>query len=375
MICRILRAGASVGIITAILAFCHSLAHVTGVTTALALVLAVLVMAAKWGFLEAVAGSLAGGLGLDYFFPIPYGPGIEELQYWLVQLMFLATAIMGGRLSRHAKRTAEEAERRCVGMEKTRASRIEEAGQAEAARRSEELKSAVIDALTHEFKTPLTSIKAAITCLISGNAHDTAPDVTELFSVIDEEADRMQKLLGQAVDRARLQATDLSLDKRPQDMTDTIYGILEEFHSAFESRPMQVQIPAVFPLVHCDASLIKQVLKQLLENALKYSPPGSPVTISCERQHHTVVVHVTDSGVGVPEEEQSEIFNQYYRGRLGAGRAPGTGMGLAIARRIVELHGGRIWVTSRPGAGSVFHFSLPVWINEGAVTGPKGAAA
>lgn len=490
MVRRILRPVASASVVGAILALGHNVTQINIATASLLLMLAVLIIAARWGFAEALAAALAGGVGLEYFFLSPYGVLPNEPQYWLPQMTFLATAILGSRISERARRTAKEAERRRVEMEKLfafgqsvllaenvrsmarravdgivetfgaegvalydrrsgelfrsgtrnglisdeelrravdvewapagdsqsdlwllpvlsgtqpigglgvvgaelsapgrrtiaarvavaleKARAIEEAGRAEAVRQSEELKSAVIDALAHEFKTPLTSIKAAVTCLIARNTQGASPEVCELLAVIDEETDRMQQLLGQAFELARLEATDLNLDKQPQDMTDTIYGTLEEFHSAFESRPLQVQIPAVFPLVPCDASLIRQVLKQLLENALKYSPPGSPVAISCEQQDHSVVVRVTDSGVGVPDEEQSEIFNQYYRGRLGAGRAPGTGMGLAIAKRIVELHGGRIWVTSRTGAGSVFHFSLPVWINQGAVAGRKGAAA
>ena len=125
-------------------------------------------------------------------------------------------------------------------------------------------------------------------------------------------------------------------------------------------RPVEVRVPESLPPAECDQNMIARVLKQLLSNALKYSPDGSPLTISAEFTGAAIVIDVVDRGPGVTDEERERIFEKYYRGKAATSRVPGTGLGLASARSIVQAHGGEIWVTSPPAGGSAFHVSLPV---------------
>lgn len=246
-----------------------------------------------------------------------------------------------------------------IGIERSRT--LEEASHAEAARQSEVLKSALLDALAHDFKTPLTSIKAAVTSLLG----QPQPDAErELMTIIDEEADRLNRLVAEVLEMVRIEAGKLHLDKRPRDVGEIVAATLAELQPVLHDRPVEVRLQDALPAADVDFDFVQQVLRQLLDNALKYSPPQSPLTISARAGEGRVVVSVADRGSGIDEQEQLRIFDKFFRSREHRFRVPGTGMGLAIAKGIVEAHGGKIWVTSEPGQGSVFSFSLPVHRGE-----------
>jgi two-component system sensor histidine kinase KdpD len=246
-----------------------------------------------------------------------------------------------------------------IGIERART--LEEASRAEAARQSEVLKSALLDALAHDFKTPLTSIKAAVTSLL-GQARPEAD--RELMTIINEEADRLNRLVAEVLEMVRIEAGKLHLEKHPQDVTEVISSTLEELKPVLHDRFVEIRLQDGLPAADADFDFVQQVLRQLLDNALKYSPPGSPLTISARSGDGRVVVSVADRGSGIDEQEQMRIFDKFFRAREHRFRVPGTGMGLAIAKGIVEAHGGKIWVTSEPGQGSVFSFALPVHRGE-----------
>ncbi|MFN7993524.1 MAG: ATP-binding protein [Bryobacteraceae bacterium] len=246
-----------------------------------------------------------------------------------------------------------------IGIERARA--LEEASRAEASRQSEVLKSALLDALAHDFKTPLTSIKAAATSLLGV---ERPPEDRELMTIIDEEADRLNRLVAEVVEMVRIEAGKLHLERRPQDVSEIIHSTVNELKPVLQDRLLDVRLPASLPLVDADSDFVQQVVKQLLDNAVKYSPEGSPVTISAHAGEGRVVISVADRGSGIEEHEQLRIFEKFFRAREHRFRVPGTGMGLAIAKGIVEAHGGKIWVTSEPGQGSVFSFSLPLQRGE-----------
>jgi two-component system sensor histidine kinase KdpD len=239
-----------------------------------------------------------------------------------------------------------------ITIEKARA--LEDASHAEAARQSEVLKSALLDSLAHDIKTPLTSIKAAVTSLL-GSAPGSDQ---ELLTIINEEADRLNRLAAEVVEMARIEAGKLHLEKHPVAVPELIAGALSELAIPLKGRPLTLHVPGDLPPAEADRDFAGQVVKQFVENALKYSPEGSPLEISAELKGGKIVIGVGDRGPGIEENERPRIFDKFYRGRRHRFDTKGTGMGLAIAKGIVEAHGEKIWVESEPGQGAVFYFSL-----------------
>ena len=229
--------------------------------------------------------------------------------------------------------------------------------QADTARAHEELKSTLLDALAHELKTPLTSIKAAVTALLEDRSAATQH---ELLTVVNEETDRLSGMVTEAIQMARIEAGQLKLSKRAVAPGALVYPALEQLQSRLDGRPVKVTIDPCLGTVQADAELISITVQQLLDNAAKYSPPQSPLEVSVKQQDGKAMITVTDHGSGVPQHERTRIFDKFYRGRSARERIPGTGMGLAIAREIVKAHGGEIWVDSHSGQGAEFSFTLPL---------------
>lgn len=243
-----------------------------------------------------------------------------------------------------------------VAVERSRAQEI--AARAEASRQNEEIKLTMLDAMAHEFKTPLTSIKAATSAMLDDSSLDNTR--RELLSIVDEETDRLNTLVSESLQMVRIEAGELRLRKRPRTVNELIESPLRHMQSALEGRKVEVIAPAALPQVSADPEFISLVFRQLLDNALKYSPPGSPLTISAYVEANAMVIAVADCGRGIPSSEQARIFDKFYRGRDMRERIPGTGMGLAIAREIVRAHHGEIRVVSIPGEGAQFLFTLPL---------------
>ncbi|MDR3703312.1 MAG: DUF4118 domain-containing protein [Candidatus Sulfopaludibacter sp.] len=242
-----------------------------------------------------------------------------------------------------------------LSIEKARA--LEDASHAEAARQSEVLKSALLDSLAHDINTPLTSIKAAVTSLLSG---DAAPS-HELLTIIDEEADRLNQLAAEVIAMARIEAGKVHLEKQPVQPAELISNVLAELKPALEGRAVTIEVAPGLPEAEADPEFVQQVIKQFLENALKYSPASTPIAVSAALQSGKIVIGVADRGPGIQENERALIFDKFFRGRQHRFESKGTGMGLAIAKGIVEAHRERIWVESEPGHGSAFYFTLTVY--------------
>lgn len=246
-----------------------------------------------------------------------------------------------------------------VGMGLAKVYAIEKATQAEAARRSEELKSAVLDALAHEIRSPLNSIKIAVTTLVSQPSGRDA--VTgEMLTIIEEEGDRLNSLIDDAIQMSRLEAGDLDLNKHAENLAGLVSETAKKMEAGAQGRHFELSIPENLPPLVCDARMLSKALKLLFDNALKYSPAGSPVTVSAKRSGNSIVLSVANRGPSIPENERERIFEKYYRGRAGRSGVRGTGLGLPSAKSIVEAHGGSIWVTSPPSGGAEFHVALPV---------------
>jgi two-component system sensor histidine kinase KdpD len=246
-----------------------------------------------------------------------------------------------------------------VAISIERAGAVETLTRAEAARESEKLRSALLDSVTHEFRTPLTAIKLSVTTLLSPDpvSLDAKQD---LLTVINEETDRLNRLVGEAAEMAQLDAQQVELRREPRSVREVIDAALEKSKQALADREVKVELPPHLPLVRVDLERMAEVLVQLLENAAKYSSWGTPITITAEQKGKMLSISVADRGPGIDDMEQSLVFEKFYRGRDQRYRVQGTGMGLAIAKAIVEAHGGAIGVTSQLGSGSVFHFTMPV---------------
>ena len=245
-----------------------------------------------------------------------------------------------------------------VAME--RAYATEMVGKTEAAREGERLKSALLDAITHDFRTPLTSMKASVTSLLAPAKLLDESQKSELLHIIDEECDRLNRLVGEAAEMARLEAGEVKLQIEPVLVDELIASALDVCKGVLGTRPIHVKLQNPGLRVRADFTRAEEVLVHLIQNAHLYSLPDHPITISAEEKDDFVQFNVADQGPGIGDAELGLIFDKFYRGADQRYRVQGTGMGLPIAKAIVEAHGGTISVVSQPGHGSVFSFGLPI---------------
>jgi two-component system, OmpR family, sensor histidine kinase KdpD len=245
-----------------------------------------------------------------------------------------------------------------VAISIERANTVEKLSRTEAARESDRLRSVLLDSVTHEFRTPLTSIKAsAETLLAEPKLEETQRN--DLLQVINEESDRLNRLVGEAAEVAQLDSHQLQFRFETHEIREAIDAAVKRSEQALRRHPLEIIVPPDIPPVRMDLERITEVLAHLLDNAAKYSPPDTPIQITTEFRDSAVVTSVADHGPGIDQMEQDMIFEKFYRGREQRMIIQGTGMGLPIAKAIVELHGGKIGVTSQLGRGSLFYFSLP----------------
>ncbi len=353
--------------------------RLSSTTVALALLLIVLFAATGWGSRPALLAALLGGVCFNFFFLPPVQTfTIAHPQNWLALAAFLITALVVGELSARAKRRAEEAEagrREIERLYNEYRSAAERARQAEVLEQSERLKSALLDAVTHDLRTPLTSIKAAVTTLLNeaGAGEQVKLDDEarrEFFEVINEEADRLNHFVENMVELARIEAGAISLRRRWSSVEEIVAMARARADALTRGHRLEVEIESELPVARVDASLIAEVLYSLIDNAAKYSPAGSRIKISARRaENEMIVIAVEDEGPGIPAHLRERIFDKFFRatseGAASLGRPRGLGMGLAIARGIVEAHGGRVWVEGATGgAGARIAFTAPIGDEE-----------
>jgi two-component system, OmpR family, sensor histidine kinase KdpD len=442
-------------------------------TAALIYLIAILLIAAAWGFVEAAAASIAAMLCFNHFFLLRLGAStIADPQNWVALLAFLITSITASQLSARAKRRTREATHRqqemeklyalscalmltdtnqpvaktiarqiahtfdlpavafydrrrhevhqagredllgvdemlqeaalhgtqfrdpsmqlvvtsvrlggepigslgikgalpsdaalqslsnlmAVGLEKAYAQ--EAANRAEAARQSEELRSTLLDAIAHEFKTPLTSLKAATTALLSDPANRLRK-YREMITIADEEVNRLTRLLTEAIQTAKVESGKLQPERELQSASNLVSRTVNQMKLQLAGRELRLFAPDRLPLIFVDPELIELAIRQVIENGLKYSPPNTPLTVTVQATESGVVIVIADQGPGIPESDQERIFEKFYRGSKDRHKVTGTGMGLAIAREILRVHGGGISVQSAPGKGTEFRIFIP----------------
>jgi len=231
------------------------------------------------------------------------------------------------------------------------------ANRAEVARQSEEFKSTLLDAIAHEFKTPLTSIKAAATGLRTMDAE--LPEAhQELALVIVEEADHLSQLVSEAVKIAEVEAGNVRLQRSTAIARELVQGAVDTFRGRGAER-MQVETSGECT-ARADVELVTLALRQLMDNALKYSDPMSAVRCQAICETDRLLVKVSDEGPGIPQQDRERVFEKFYRRASVRGRTPGSGMGLHIAREIARSHGGDVWIEPGESGGSVFCFAIPM---------------
>jgi two-component system sensor histidine kinase KdpD len=266
-----------------------------------------------------------------------------------------ALAVIGGDLSTESM----EAIGSLVAIAIERAGAVEKLAHSEAGRESERLRSILLDSVTHDFRTPLTAIKASAQSLLSDAALDESGR-KELLTVINEESDRLDRLVGEAAQMAQLDAHAVEMNLQPHQISEAIDDAIETNQNTLARHHVKVEINDHLPLANMDLRHTSEIISQLLDNAGKYSPRGTPITITAEVQGKMLVTSVADQGPGIDSIDQNMIFDKFYRGRGQRQTVQGTGMGLAIAKAMVEAQGGTISLTTQPGRGSVFSFTLPL---------------
>ncbi len=228
-------------------------------------------------------------------------------------------------------------------------------------REAEEMKSTFISVISHELKTPVALIKGYAATLRREDVEWDKETIREGLEIIEEEADRLTTLIDNLLDASRIQAGGLKLEFEEVDLRPLIRRVAEGFQLQTAAHKIVVDVPEDLPLVWADAERVRQILSNLLSNAIKYSPEGGTIRVGAWADDKFVTVYVADQGIGIPEEEQEHLFERFYRVDSSLRRrTKGAGLGLFLAKALVEAHGGRIWVHSKPGEGSTFFFTLPI---------------
>jgi len=477
----VLRVVVCIAFVAALTWMTFVLLQVNALVAALAYVLAVLVVAARWGLIESLATSIAAMLCLNYFFLPPIlSLTIADPQNWVALFVFMVTAVTASQLSASVRNKAAEALARRIeverlyqlglslmlvdtagelgpqitaaikdgfgfskvafcdgltggvhvsGLEDPRldtevlcsiatgsaswfvsrkqsredgvevivvpvalggrtlgslgaigplpsepavqaianlaAVAIEHArqqiafGKLEVARQNERLRSILLDAVAHDFLTPLTSIKSAVTTVRSEYRHEIEED--EFLSVVEEETDRLAEMINELTDMARIEPGKARIRRRELAVENIVKSTLSRMRSVLDGRQVELHLQENISHIYADPEMLGMALRQLLGNASKYSPPETPIELGASETDGVVTIWVRDHGLGVPPYEFESIFERFYRGKQAQASVAGTGMGLSIARDIINAHHGKLWVNNVPDGGALFSFKVPVF--------------
>ena len=236
-------------------------------------------------------------------------------------------------------------------------------GRLEVARESERLRGVFLDALAHEFLTPLTSVKSAISTVRTEYRHDE--EENEFLAVIEEESDKLGEMINETTDLARIEPGHPRIRRKRTHVAALVHSAVQHMKNLLSGRPLVIDIPEGIPEVEADPDMVELAIRQLVGNAIKYSPPETAIEIRATCAEGLIEVQVRDHGPGVPDDEIELIFDRFYRGKKVKEAIAGTGMGLSIARDIAKAHGGTMWSVNAPGGGCCFVFTLPVVLQEG----------
>ncbi|HVV17221.1 MAG TPA: DUF4118 domain-containing protein [Polyangia bacterium] len=302
--------------------------------------LTIMVAASVFGRGPALVASTLSVLAYDFFFIPPFFTFVVDDQRHLLTfaMMFIVGLLFSGltqRVRRHEQRATEALLRA----------------------RTEEMRSALLSAVSHDLRTPLAAITGAATTLREQSQAATDTERADLLETICEEADRLERLVRNLLDMTRLESGALVVRRDWVPLEEIIGAALTRLEAELAERPVRTDVPGDLPLVSVDAILVEQLFVNLLENAAKYTPSGSPIDVTARVSDRSFVVEVADRGPGLPPGSETRVFEKFYRGQQVERR--GAGLGLAICRGIAQAHGGEIVAENRPGGGVVFRVILP----------------
>lgn len=311
---------------------------------------AVVISAAYLGRGPAILSSVLGVLVFDFFFVPPYLTlAISQLEYLIT---FAGLLLVGLIISELTVRVREEGE--------ARLRLAENANQLKVIQETERLQSALINSISHDLRTPLVSITGSLSTLKEADL--VALDQEMRNNLVDnayQEAVRLNRLVGNLLNMTRLEAGAMKISKQPEDITDAIGAALEQLRERVGQRTVNIQAKPDLPLVSMDIVLIVQVLVNVIDNGLKYSPDNSSIDIQAQIARNKLEVAISDRGAGIPPEDLENVFNKFYRVHR-PDNVQGTGLGLSICKAIIEAHGGTIRATNRSGGGTTIRLELPL---------------
>lgn len=331
--------------------------HVTNATiVALTYLLVVLLVAASSHLWVAVLTSCLAMAVFNFFFLPPVGTlTIADPQNWIALFAFLTVSLVAGRLSAAAR------DREALAIE--RAQLLEERKSAELARQGEELKSALLNSIAHDLRTPLTAIGVAATNL--QGSWMSVDERREQIELVLTEVNRLTRVFHNILEMARIDAGAIQAQQQWVHLSEIVDGGRSLVEHVLRGHSVDVQIePDV--LVCLDPRLTASALAHLLENAAQYSPAGSAITVRCELTSDELSIAVRDRGPGIPSEDLPKLFERFFRGTTSKGRGAGTGMGLSIARGLLAAEHGRVSAENCEGGGAVFTIAVPVQMQAGA---------
>jgi K+-sensing histidine kinase KdpD len=334
--------------------------HVPVLSLAVLYLLAIIPVAVAWGTVYAIGAALGSMLAFNFFFLPPlYTLTLQDSRNWFALLVFLVTAIVVSELATRSRRRAEEAEAALLALRRLTEEREQlaaEALEAEALRRSDAMKTAVLRAVSHDLRSPLMAILTSAGALAHDELSLDPGDRRELAETILGEAVRLDRIVSNLLDLSRLQAGAAAPEPGDWPIDDLVLQALDGVEAGSRA---EVVLPDDSPFVHADLHQAERIVANLVENALRYSPPDEPVRVQVRTTGSDVLVRVVDHGPGIPSGEADRIFEPFQRGSL---RVParGAGLGLAIARGFAEANGGRVWVESHEGQGATFVLALPL---------------
>ena len=312
--------------------------HADLVNLALVYLLAVVGIALRFSRGPVVAASVLGVAAFDYFFVLPSGTfHVEDPQYLLTFVMMLAVGLTVSWLTETARARAK--------------AQADLAIQAE----TERIRNALLSSISHDLRTPLAVISGASSSLAEGGERLAASERAALAQSIFRESQEMSELIAKVLQMTRLESGALALERDWCSINEIAAAVVRRLKPRLADHLMMVDLPGELPLLRVDGALIEQALANLLDNAARHTPARTLVRLRAQVEGGEMVVSVEDFGPGLPEGDLERLFDKFRHGRRG-----GVGLGLAICRAIIALHGGRIWAERLPGVGTAFRFSLPL---------------